>query len=380
MDSLIDVSIIVPIYKNFHLVNNLLSTLLVSIDDKCEIIIVDDGPLDCKLDTKLLLPSIIYISNDTNKGYAYSVNRGISIAKGRIITTINSDICVESGWLERTRAAFKNHIDLGVLGARLLYPTDGSLQHCGVFFHGIRYMHHAFLGRTELLLNTSDMMEVPATTFAFVSFLKSDWAKVKGLDENYYNSHEDIDFCLKIKYSIGKRIYVDNNIIAYHITSASEEQRFVGSNDASKYFIAKWKDIDENQGHKIFEISKSSYCSNGGIWPTRALTISIPTRTGHRQSQYYRIFKELADIKEIAHYEYDINWGNIPRHHQKVDINLLKILPFSLLESKWPIIYFVDKYRNLKENYYWQLKRKNKNDIIFDISFNIISMQKLIFG
>ncbi|MDE6507327.1 MAG: glycosyltransferase, partial [Alistipes sp.] len=366
MDTRIDVSIIIPVYKNFNLLNNLLSTLLPTIDNKCEIIIVDDGPCDCKLDTKILSPDIIYISNDINKGYAYSVNRGISIAQGKIITTINSDICVEQGWLERTRNAFETHIDMGVLGSRLLYPTDGSLHHCGVFFSGINYMHHAFAGNTESPLDTFDIMEVPAATFAFVSFLKADWVKVNGLDEHYYNSHEDIDFCLKIKYLVGKRIYVDNNIIAYHITSASEEQRFVGSNDAAKYFIDRWKNTEENQGREIFEMSKSAYCNNGGIWPTRALTIAIPTRMGHRQCQYYQIFKELSGIEEVAYYQYDSDLENIPRHYQKADINLLKILPFSLLESKWPIIYFVDSYRNLKENYYWQLKRKNKNDMIFD--------------
>lgn len=380
MDNHIDVSIIIPIYGNFNLLNNLLSTLLPTIDDKCEVIIVDDGKPDCKLDIAAIPPRITYLSNKINKGYAYSVNRGIRIAQGKIITTINSDVCVEQGWLERTRTAFETYGDLGVLGVKLLYPTDGTLQHCGVFFSEINYMHHAFAGNTKSPMDICDIIEVPAATFAFASFLKEDWEKVDGLDEHYYNSHEDIDFCLKIKYLAKKRIYVDNKIMAYHIVSASEEQRFIGATSASRLFIDRWKDVEENQGKEIFEMSKLAYRNNGGIWPERALTISIPTRINHRQSHYYSIFKKLSEVEEIAHYSYTINMENIPRHAQKVDINLLKVLPFSLLESKWPIIYFVDSYKNLKENYYWQMKRKNKNDFIFDISFNIISMQKLIIG
>jgi len=380
MGTPIDVSIVIPVYKNFNLLNNLLSTLLPTIDETCEVIIVDDSPPDCKLDTKSISPEIRYISNEINRGYACSVNRGIEISRGKIITTINSDVCVEQGWLERTKNAFISLEDLGVLGARLLYPTDGSLHHCGVFFSQIEYMHHAFAGNMTCPFPLTEIIEVPAATFAFVSFLKSDWELVNGLDENYYNSHEDIDFCLKIKYVLGKKIYVDNCIVAYHITSASEVQRFVGADDASRRFIDRWKDVTENQGREIFEISKQMYCNQGGVWPEQAIMISIPLRTGRRRGKYYRLFKDLCGIEEIAYYEFNSGLENIPKHYQKFDINLLKILPFSLIDSKWPFVYFVDSYHNLKENHYWQLKRNNKNDLIFDASFNIVSMQKLITG
>ena len=106
--------------------------------------------------------------------------------------------------------------------------------------------------------------------------------------------------------------------------------------------------------------------------------ISIPTRTGRKFGKYYTIFKDLSDIKEIAYYEFDDLLDITPRHVQRNDINLLKVLPFSFLEIKWPIIYFVDSYINLIGNYYWQLKRKNKDDLIFDSSFNIISMKELV--
>lgn len=380
MDNYVNVSIIIPVYKNFNLLNNLLSTLLPTIDNRCEIIIVDDGPIDCKLDLKKIPTEIIYLSNEINRGYAYSVNTGISIAHGKIITTINSDICVEFGWLEQTRNAFAANVDLGVLGVKLLYPMDGSLNHCGVFFSNIDYMYHAFSGNTICPFSADGIVEVPAVTFAFASFLKSDWKLIGGLDENYYNSHEDIDFCMKIKYILGKKIFINHNVIAYHLTSASEEQRFVGSNDAANRFVTRWTNIAENQGRKIFEISRHTYCNHGGVWPKQAVMISIPVRHGRKFGKYYLIFKELCDIKEIAYYQYNSNLENTPRYYQKVDINLLKILPFSLLELKWPIIFFVDSFKNLQGNYYWQLKRKNKNDLIFDSSFNIVSMQKLIFG
>ena len=373
----INISIIIPVYKNFQLVNNLLSTLLPTIDENCEIIIVDDGPLDCKLEPNQLPSNIIYISNEINLGYASSVNKGVRIARGSIITTINSDICVEYGWLEQTRQSFATYPKLGLLGAKLLYPHNGTISHCGVFFSNIDYMYHAF-SRNNKCPFVDNMMKVPAVTFAFASFLKSDWYKLGGLDENYYNSHEDIDFCLRVKYELKKDIYLNSNIIAYHITSASEEQRFIGSNEAAKHFINKWSHIHENQSKKIFELSKNMYCSHEGIWPSEAIMISIPTRTGRKFGKYYTIFKDLSDIKEIAYYEFDDLLDITPRHVQRNDINLLKVLPFSFLEIKWPIIYFVDSYINLIGNYYWQLKRKNKDDLIFDSSFNIISMKELV--
>ena len=374
------ISIIIPIYGNFNLLNNLLNTLMSTIDDSCEIIIIDDGPLNEKLDSRMLSSNIIYLSNEENKGYAYSVNKGVNIARGDIITTINSDICVEPGWVEKTKEAFDSKSDIGILGALLRYPSDGAIQHCGVFFSTINYMHHAFSGRKESPLCRTGISEVPAVTFAFASFLKKDWETVGGLDDNYYNSHEDIDFCMKVKYMIRKKIYIHNEILAFHITSASEEQRFLGASAAATFFVERWKHVQEDQGQLLFQLSKETYCALGGLWPKQAVMISIPMSTGRRKGKYYYIFQEYANIETVAYYEYDMYLGKSPRHHPKPMIQLLRVLPFSLLESHWPIIFFVDSYKCLKDNYYWQLKRINKNDMVFDASFNIVSMQELVFG
>jgi len=373
MDDTVHNSIIIPVFKNEVLLHILLNSLIPTIDANCEIIIIDDGFDDIKIDSAKLPHGIIYHSNTKNLGYAASVNIGVSLAKGKLITTINSDIIIYSEWLQKTRILFKSNDRLGVLGAKLLYPSDGTIQHAGVFFSGINYMFHAFRGNSKDIFGNKPM-ELNAVTFAFVSFLKSDFIQIGGLDENYYNSHEDIDFCLRI-INIGKQVYIDPAIQAYHITSASEDQRFLKSDEAGVFFLNKWNKLYINDAENIFYLSKSYYEKNDGLWPEEAVVINL-CRKQHPKA--YIKFKELAEIKEVAYYSFSEVVKEVPKYYQKFDLNLIRVLPFSFLEMKWPIVYIIDSFQSLKENHYWQLNRKNKNDFIFDYSFNIISMKKLM--
>src|ERR1035437_8727717 len=99
---MIENSIIIPVFGNEKLVYNLLETLLPTVDEQCEIIIVDDGHPEMKINTTLIPPDIIYLSNKKNLGYSTAVNYGITVAKGNYITTINSDILVDKNWLIET--------------------------------------------------------------------------------------------------------------------------------------------------------------------------------------------------------------------------------------------------------------------------------------
>jgi len=101
------VSIVIPAYITkpaiLLLTKQLLEGLIFKtkhIED-CEIILVDDGS-DAKNISYLsrIFPQIKIISNDVNKGFAKSVNRGINVATNDLILLLNNDVQIlESGWL-----------------------------------------------------------------------------------------------------------------------------------------------------------------------------------------------------------------------------------------------------------------------------------------
>ena len=74
--------------------------------------------------------------------YSAACNAGAAASTGELLLFLNNDIeIVEPGWLdELSRWALRP--DVGVVGAKLLYP-DGLIQHAGVAF-GIGMVGHIF--------------------------------------------------------------------------------------------------------------------------------------------------------------------------------------------------------------------------------------------
>ena len=100
------VDVIMPVYKNRILTINCIYSVLSSCNkNKLNLIIINDKSPEERLCEKLKYLNdkgcIQLISNQENKGFVYSVNRGIQINKNRNVVILNSDTRVYSDWLDR---------------------------------------------------------------------------------------------------------------------------------------------------------------------------------------------------------------------------------------------------------------------------------------
>jgi GT2 family glycosyltransferase/SAM-dependent methyltransferase/glycosyltransferase involved in cell wall biosynthesis len=126
-----EVSIIVPVHDNWALTAACLRSL--SLDASAvryEIIAVDDASTD---ETRELLPAVAGIRAvrlDENLGFVGAVNAGLGAASGRFIVLLNNDTLVRPGWLEALVKTVEVEDNVGVVGAKLVYP-DGRLQEAG---------------------------------------------------------------------------------------------------------------------------------------------------------------------------------------------------------------------------------------------------------
>jgi glycosyltransferase involved in cell wall biosynthesis len=92
----IPISVIIPVYRNSHFLNDSLKSLKLQTFKKFEIIIVNDGsPEEIKIrrifkkyQKKL---NIKYISYKKNKGVSYALNTGIKRSKGKYISWLSHD-------------------------------------------------------------------------------------------------------------------------------------------------------------------------------------------------------------------------------------------------------------------------------------------------
>ena len=126
-----EVSIVVPVYNHWELTVACLRSLAFdSSATEYEVIAVDDASSD---QTREFLPKVEglrVVRLKENSGFIGAVNAGLEAAKGRFVLLLNNDTVVKPGWLDALMRTIEVEENVGVVGAKLVYP-DGILQEAG---------------------------------------------------------------------------------------------------------------------------------------------------------------------------------------------------------------------------------------------------------
>jgi GT2 family glycosyltransferase len=139
-----------------------------------------------------------------NAGYSAANNVGVSLARGRLLLLLNSDVLPDQpGWLGVMAAFYDVTPGIGALGPKLLYEDD-SLQHAGMYFSllasaGVWENRHYFKGLHRSLAAANVPRPVPAVTGACLMIDSALYKEVGGLRGTYVQGdHEDSDLCLRL--------------------------------------------------------------------------------------------------------------------------------------------------------------------------------------
>lgn len=221
------VSIIIPSKDN----PDILKACLCSIRSKTrfsnyEIIVNDNGSSDVNKDIyeKLCRQyNCIYHYEPMEYNFSKMCNKGAELAKGSYYLFLNDDIeVVDEEWLERMLGqAELPHT--GAVGAKLLYPDSGLIQHTGVI--------NIPNGPSHVLCGYSDKDICPfarnllnfnysAVTAACMMISKDKFYEAGRFNEEMNVSYNDVDLCFTL---IEKGYYnvVRNDVILYHYESYS---------------------------------------------------------------------------------------------------------------------------------------------------------------
>ena len=106
----IKLSIIIPYFETYELTERLLKGLIAQKTDEIEIILIDDGCNEKRIDKfKYLEYNNIKLIHQENIGVAKSRNKGIDIAKGKYIAFIDCDDIVTIHYVETLIDAINNY-------------------------------------------------------------------------------------------------------------------------------------------------------------------------------------------------------------------------------------------------------------------------------
>ncbi len=260
------ISIIIPNKDHKKDLKRCIKSILKSTYKNYEIIIVENNSKEkniFKYYKKLEKNPNIKIEKCEMSIFNYSKlnNYGASKASGEYFVFLNNDTkIITNNWLETIISNCQRE-EIGAIGAKLIYKNK-MIQHAGVVLNLTGTAGHVnwnekennpgYFGRIMIQQNVS------AVTGALLGVSKKVFEEVKGFDETFPISYNDVDFCLKIQ-DTGKLITYNPYIVAYHYESQSrgyedtEEKQKRLKKEESK-LKKKWK--------KYFDVTDKYYSPN----------------------------------------------------------------------------------------------------------------------
>jgi len=226
------ISVIIPTRDSVDMVFALISSLrrLAATWNRIEIIVVVNGLLDARSrfgfsEIEKVFDRVRVIYREVPFNWCAINNAAVrDISSGELLVFLNDDmICLTDGWDIRLRGQLAR-AEIGVVGARLLYP-NGTIQHAGIAFgQGGMTAHEAmgdapddglYLDRTLLTHETG------AVTGAFLACRRGEFDSLGGFDaQRYAVTSGDADFCVRVR-AAGRTVIYDPFLTWIHYESVS---------------------------------------------------------------------------------------------------------------------------------------------------------------
>lgn len=196
-----DVSIIIPVYGQFHFLLGCLDSLA-NHQARCsvEIIVIDDAFPD-RTESELLpsIPWIRYHRREKNGGFIDTCNDGVAMSNGKIAILLNSDTRVAAGWLDEIFNTLMNQSKSGIVGSKL-FNDDGSLQEAGGIYwqdgSAWNYGRDDDSNRPEYCF----ARRVDYVSGASLAIWRNLWDQLGGFDELYRPAYaEDADLAFRVR-------------------------------------------------------------------------------------------------------------------------------------------------------------------------------------
>lgn len=193
-----------------------------------EVVIVDNGSTNEKalefLDAVREDPRVRVLKDDGPFNFSRLNNEAAKYSRGEILLLLNNDTQIlHDDWLvEMVSLACRQ--DVGVVGARLIYP-DLRIQHVGVCLDKgpgtIHYMRFASPDDTGCCGELAVLRSTWAVTAACLAIRREVFLGVGGFDEeNFGVSFNDVDLCIRVA-NTGLRILCTPNAELIHLESYS---------------------------------------------------------------------------------------------------------------------------------------------------------------
>ena len=185
--------------------------------------------------------------------YSAIQNFAVQKAKGDYLLLLNNDTWLKRGESIREMLGYCMREDVGVVGAKLLYPDD-TVQHAGVIVGLGGVAGHAFLGAGKndpgYFCRIMCAQNYSAVTAACMMVKKSVYNEAGGMDTELRVAFNDTDFCMRVREK-GYLIVYQPFSVWYHDESRTRgredtEEKVERFRQEIEYFQRRWKQFLES--------------------------------------------------------------------------------------------------------------------------------------
>ncbi len=243
-------SLISIIIVNFNSKDVLRNCLRSIINSQCsfpfDLFVIDNASDEIFDDLSRSFPTVEFVFNKKNLGFAAANNIGIARTKGKYVLLLNPDTIVNKNSLEPMVNFLDQHPDVGIVGCKIFSP-NGQVEHSThsfptlvkEFVHANEFMKPLFgygswLARflqrfmkfkaLESYWDHDTIREVDHVTGACMMVRKEAIDRVGVLDEAFFLYNEEVEWSYRMKQAGYKSVFLpESNII--HLFGYSTKQQ-----------------------------------------------------------------------------------------------------------------------------------------------------------
>ena len=253
------VSVIVPAYKNVEYTLRCVLYLVRSKDQTpFEIILADDrspdGSGEYLIKALTDIRGVTVYQNAENLGFLRSCNAAAQRASGEHLFFLNNDTVVIDGWLDELVATVDRESNVGLAGAKLVYP-NGLLQEAGgVIWEGGACANYGRLddpGAPQY----NYLRDADYISGAAILVTREAWDAVGGFSDDLAPAYyEDTDLAMKLRAAGYRVVYQPRSTVVHFegVTSGTDLSSGVKRYQAinKDKFEARWADTLSGHGEE----------------------------------------------------------------------------------------------------------------------------------
>lgn len=198
-----------------------------------ELIVVDNGSTDDSLDVvRATWPDAVLVCLPSNRGFAEGCNRGLAVARGTWVLTLNNDTVVRAGFVRTLLAAAEAAPDdVGMLQPRLVLEDGTRLNSTGVVVHRDGSAHDRDFAAPLAARDEGDEILCVTAGAGLYRRAMLDQVRIEAdwFDPAYFMYFEDVDLGWRARLAGWRALYVPEPTVehAFQGTSRRHGRHFV---------------------------------------------------------------------------------------------------------------------------------------------------------